>query len=65
MAVQPKNVRVTYRIGATVNTGDFNNIKPEFEISADVPDGTNPAEVKDRLKRVADAWLEETVAELR
>lgn len=61
---QPKNVRVTYRCGATVNLGDFNNVKPEFEISADVPDGTNPKEVKDRLVAVADAWLEEKFNEV-
>jgi hypothetical protein len=66
MAAQPQNVRVTYRVGATIPLGDntFTNIKPEFEISADVPNGTNPKEVKDRLVAVADAWIEEKFNEV-
>lgn len=63
---QPKNVRVTYRVGATIplGTNTFSNVKPEFEISADVPDGTNPKEVKERLVALADTWLEEKFAEV-
>jgi len=57
----PTNVRVTYRIGATINMGDFNNIKPEFEISADVPNGVSPTEVKNKLVTTAEAWLEANI----
>lgn len=60
---RPKNVRVSYSISATINLGNFENIKPEYEISADVPDGVNPAVVREKLKRIVDSWLEQDVIE--
>ena len=58
------NVRVTYRIGVTVPTGSFANVRPEYEISVDVPDGVNPTEAKQKIKNLADKWLEADVAEI-
>ena len=61
--VELTNVRVTYRLGATIKTGDFTNIKPEFELSADVPDGVSPTVAKDKITRTVEKWLEDKVAE--
>jgi hypothetical protein len=61
--VELTNIRVSYRLGATIKTGDFTNIKPEYEISADVPDGTSPTAAKEKLKRTVIAWLEQDMEE--
>lgn len=59
------NVRVSYNKGITVNTGDFNNVKPEITVSADVEEGTHPTVAKNKLKAIVDAWLEEEIDEIR
>lgn len=51
------NVRVEYHVEATVNLGDFQNIKPGYVISADVPDGVHPQVVIDELKGVVDPLI--------
>lgn len=61
--IELTNVRVRYAISATVNTGNFQNVKPEYEISADVPDGVSPSLARKKLKATVDAWLEEDIAE--
>ena len=61
----PTNVRVEYSAEATVNVGNFENVKPGYRISADVPEGQNPTLVRDRLKRVVDAWLEQDVIAIK
>lgn len=58
---RPTNVRVEYIIEATVNTGNFQNVKPGYRVSADVPDDQHPSDVRAKLKALADAWLEEDV----
>lgn len=60
-----KNVRVEYENSATINTGNFQNVKPLYRISADVADGVSPTEAKDRLRAVVDAWLEAHVKEVQ
>lgn len=60
-----KNIRVEYSVEATVNTGNFTNVRPGYRVSADVPEGTNPAEVKNFLKEKVDAWLEHDVDAIR
>lgn len=60
---KPTNVRVEYSIDATINTGNFQNVKPGYKISADVPEGVSPSVVRERLKATADAWLEQDIAE--
>lgn len=60
-----KNVRVEYSVEATVNTGNFTNVRPGYRVSADVPEGANPAEVKNFLKQKVDAWIEHDVDEIR
>lgn len=61
----PTNVRVEYSIDATVNTGNFENVKPGYKIGADVPEGTSPSAVRAKLKATADAWLEQDIVDIK
>lgn len=65
MSETPTNVRVQYHIDATINLGNFENVKPGYVISADVPDGTSPSAVRAKLKATADAWLEQDIEAFR
>lgn len=60
-----KNLRVTYIVEATINTGNFQNVKPGYEVSADVPEGVHPSVVRAELKALVDPWLEADIAEHR
>ena len=55
------NVRVEYENSVTVNTGNFQNVRPGYRVSADVPEGMHPNEARARLQSVVDRWLEEDV----
>lgn len=55
---RPTNVRVEYWQEATINTGNFENIRPGYRVSADVPDGVHPSEVRNKLKALVDGWME-------
>lgn len=61
----PTNVRVEYACEATVNVGNFENIKPGYKVSADVPEGTSPHDIRAKLKATVNAWLEEDVIEIK
>ena len=56
-----KNIRVEYSCEATVNTGNFTNVRPGYRISADVPEGTSASEVYEYLETRLDARLERKV----
>lgn len=58
-----KNLRVEYTIDATINTGNFQNVKPGYRVSADVPEGVHPSVVRAELKALVDPWLEADIAE--
>jgi hypothetical protein len=60
-----KNVRVEYHLEATVNMGNFENQKPGYTLSADVPPGVHPGVVKDELKKLVEGWLEDEIKEIR
>jgi hypothetical protein len=60
-----KNVRVEASIDATVNIGDFQNVKPGFKISADVEEEEKVFEVKDKLVNTISSWLETEVQKIR
>lgn len=60
---RPENVRVEYAIDATINTGNFQNVKPAYKVSADVPEGEHPDQTRAMLKALADRWLEEDIAQ--
>jgi len=52
-------------VGSTVNLGDFNNIKFDFGIEDDVPEGSTRAEHFDRLFQWVWTRLEKNVDEAR
>lgn len=62
---RPKNIRVEYSVEATINLGNFENIRPGYRISAEVPEGSNTREVRAQLKALADGWLEEDFEAIR
>lgn len=62
---KPTNVRVRYWNEVTVNTGNFENVKPGFSVEADVPEGVHPDEVKKKLEALVDGWLEKKLADFR
>lgn len=59
------NIRVEYENSVTVNTGNFQNIKPLYRISADVIEGVSPTEAKDRLRNIVDTWLDQHVTDIQ
>ena len=61
MTSRPTNVRVEYVVEATINIGNFQNVKPGYRVSADVPDDQHPGEVRAKLKALVDPWLEEDI----
>ena len=65
MSNRPENVRVEYSVEATINLGNFQNVKPGYRVSADVPEGSHPAEVREKLKALVDPWLEADIAQYR
>lgn len=60
-----KNIVVKYQNRATVNTGNFQNVVPGYEISAELEEGENPHTVRDKLKATVDAWLEADIDGIR
>lgn len=59
------NVRVEYSNEATINIGNFQNVRPGYKISADVENGIHPKEARAALKALADAWLEEDIEQIQ
>jgi len=43
------NRRIGYKIGRTINTGDFNNVRIDVETSADISDDQDIDEAKEIL----------------
>jgi hypothetical protein len=56
-----KNVRIEYSNAVTINTGNFQNVRPGYALSADVEEGVHPNEARARLEALVDGWLEEKV----
>lgn len=59
------NVKVSYTLGATINTGDFSNIRPEYTVEAEVAEGVSPTEAKNRLKTLVHTWMENEINEIK
>lgn len=59
------NARVEYRVDATVNLGNFENVKPGITLSADVPEGENPKDVINELSALGDAFITHQVNEAK
>jgi hypothetical protein len=52
-----KNIRITYSAETTINMGNFENVKPHYGMSVDVPDGESPAEAFNEVKDFVDDLL--------
>lgn len=63
MSVELENVIVTYKNGMTVNIGNFQNLNPEYAITATVVSGT-PDEAFAKIKAKVDGLLEKDVDEI-
>jgi len=63
MSVQLENVQIRYKNGMTVNIGNFQNLQPEYEITADVVGGTVD-EAFAKIKSKVDSLLEQDVDEI-
>lgn len=63
--VELNNIRVHYAVDATVNLGNFENVKPHFAMSADVPEGTSPVDAFNKIKSLCDSLLQREVAETK
>lgn len=60
-----KNVRVEYGVDATVNLGDFENVKPGLRIAADVTEGESVKAVVNELRTLVDSFIQHVVAEAK
>lgn len=60
-----KNVRVEYSAEATVNLGNFENVKPGLKVSADVSEGEDTKAVIRDLRNLVDSFIEHVVAEAK
>lgn len=63
-----ENVRVEYHNEATINIGDFQNVKPGYAVSATIKGEPSRQELEDaraRLKSLVDGWLEQDVKEIK
>lgn len=63
MTVKLENLQVRYKNGMTVNIGNFQNLNPEYEITADVVEGTMD-EAFAKIKAKVDSLLEKDVDEI-
>lgn len=59
------NVRVEYSAEATVNLGNFENVKPGLKVSADVAEGESTKDVVRALRELVDSFIEHVVAEAK
>lgn len=59
------NVRVEYSAEATVNLGNFENVKPGLKVSADVAEGESTKDVVRNLRELVDSFIEHVVAEAK
>lgn len=60
-----KNVRVEYGAEATVNLGNFENVRPGLTVSADVAEGEDVKDVVRELRTLVDSFIEHVVAEAK
>lgn len=63
MSVKLENIKVRYKNGMTVNIGNFQNLQPEYEMTADVVEGS-PDEAFAKIKAKVDQLLEADVDDI-
>jgi hypothetical protein len=56
--------KVKYQIEATVNMGNFSNVKPLYEVEVEVEDGDTPSTIFERVEKLVDAQLEKKIDQL-
>lgn len=59
------NIRVQYGAEATVNLGNFENVRPGLTVSADVAEGEDTKAVVRQLRELVDSFIEHVVAEAK
>lgn len=60
-----KDIVVEYHNEVTVNLGNFENQKPGYSLSATLEPGENPNDVRAKLRKTVDGWLEQEIDEIR
>lgn len=60
-----KDIVVVYSVDATVNTGNFENVKPHYGMQVTLEEGETPAEAFDKIKAVCDGFLEAEVGSIK
>lgn len=60
-----KDIQVTYNVDATVNLGNFENVKPHFGMTVTLEDGEKPDEVFNKIKTFVDGLLEDEVGSIK
>lgn len=60
-----ENVRVEYSADATVNLGNFENVKPGLKIAADVPEGGSIKDTVNELVELVDSFITHAVNEAK
>lgn len=56
---------VTYTVGATFATAQFENARPEYSMTVELEDGENPQEVFNKIKDFCDGLIHADAAELK
>lgn len=57
--------QVTYTVGATFATGNFENVRPEYSMTVELEDGESPQAAFDKVKAFCDGLIEIDAAEVR
>lgn len=58
-------MRVTWRVGTTINIGDFSNVKYEVEISDDARQGETKEAASQRVAKFAEEQLDDKITETK
>lgn len=59
------NIRITYNVDATVNLGNFENVKPHYGMSAVLEQGEDPTAAFEKIKTFVDALLEAEIGSIK
>lgn len=60
-----KDVRIEYSIEATINTGNFENVKPGYKASATLDEGEDRNAAAAKLTKYVESLLERKVDEIQ
>lgn len=60
-----KVTSVTYSLDATINIGDFENVKPSYSVTVEIEDGDDPDKVRAFAKNKVTAWMNSEYDEIQ